>query len=509
MEFENVKELVQLTPRNKIKQINLFSINNNKKSKIDQLYQNILCGKISSDEEGIEMFFPQNPLGSAYFERLKKKLRDRLYNTLFFIDLNESSTNDTLKAYKSCYRSLAIFKILVGSQKRHLGLELANEALEVSLELGFCDISMQIARELTLYYGSVDGNVKKYKHYKTILNDQFENYHAELKAESFYNDLVINFTKSRSKIIKLGSVAKAYIDELETLKKEINSYRFNLFYFNIYYYYYEIINDRDKILDICHTAVDFFKNKEHSSFKNAVWYFQARIISQCIYKKEFTIGLKACEECYLLVPKGTYNYYLTYYYNIILYYYCNRLAEAFELTQVSKNEHNFSSLPISRKECWNIFDAYNYYFVRKNKILPPSGSVEKNFRVSKFLNEVPTYSKDKQGVNVTIIVLQILILLEQGQVSTIIDKSESFNEYIRRHLKGEENFRSRTFLKILLLLSPCHFNLTAFKRRASPLMDQLRDMPVSSISHNIEVEIVPYETLWEMVLESLEKLNKR
>ncbi len=50
-----------------------------------------------------------------------------------------------------------------------------------------------------------------------------------------------------------------------------------------------------------------------------------------------------------------------------------------------------------------------------------------------------------------------------------------------------------------------NFHKVAVLRHAKPYVDKLATMPQSKSKQFFEVEIIPYEHLWEFVLESLRK----
>ena len=65
-------------------------------------------------------------------------------------------------------------------------------------------------------------------------------------------------------------------------------------------------------------------------------------------------------------------------------------------------------------------------------------------------------------------------------------------------------FLTNCFIKMLLQLPPAHFNKTAAIRKAKKYSDKLKEVPLESAKQSNELEIVPYEMLWEFVLESLD-----
>ena len=128
----------------------------------------------------------------------------------------------------------------------------------------------------------------------------------------------------------------------------------------------------------------------------------------------------------------------------------------------------------------------------------------KKIRVNKFLNEVPIYSKDKRGTNITILILHILFLLQQGKYGVIIDRMESLKTYAHRYLRKDDTYRSNCFIKMLMQLPAADFHKQGVIRKAQKYWEKLQAVPLEVANQSAEIEIVPYEMLWEFVLESLD-----
>ncbi|NET39471.1 MAG: hypothetical protein F6K19_47155 [Cyanothece sp. SIO1E1] len=147
----------------------------------------------------------------------------------------------------------------------------------------------------------------------------------------------------------------------------------------------------------------------------------------------------------------------------------------------------------SQKESWLIYEAYLYLFNHLGKY------DKKRFRLGKFLNEVPAYSKDKKGMNINILIIQILVLLKDRRWPVIVDRIDALKAYTYRHLKNESTFRSDTFLSMLAVLPKAAFQRDQVEGKTKDLHLQLQESPILSV----DFEIVPYEDLWDFVLELL------
>jgi hypothetical protein len=163
----------------------------------------------------------------------------------------------------------------------------------------------------------------------------------------------------------------------------------------------------------------------------------------------------------------------------------------------------YRSLPATTAQTWLVFEAHMYFLASVEKIDSIS-QPEAKFKVYKFLNNIPIYSKDKMGLNIAVLIMHVLILLQQRKFGEIIDRVDALNQYCHRHLRKDETFRSNCFIKMLLKIVRADFNRKRAERYAEPILKKLTSAPFVLSDQNIEVEILPYEDLWNIVLELLE-----
>jgi hypothetical protein len=112
---------------------------------------------------------------------------------------------------------------------------------------------------------------------------------------------------------------------------------------------------------------------------------------------------------------------------------------------------------------------------------------------------LPEYSRDKRGHNVAIIVLQLLYYLRERNLEPVLLRLERLRKYQQRHLYEASTLRSRLFLRLLQVIVEKNFDPAKAAERGKGLLQQLRDTPPPGEAF-AEVEIIPYESLWEIVL---------
>ena len=135
-----------------------------------------------------------------------------------------------------------------------------------------------------------------------------------------------------------------------------------------------------------------------------------------------------------------------------------------------------------------------------------AGKVEKSeddnhftkFRLGRFLNEMPIFSKDKRGMNIAILSIQILFLIQQKKYGKAIDKFEAIEKYCYRYLHQEETIRSYYFITMLMTIPDSQFHRMGVTRKGKKYLDKLLSVPLEVSSQSHKIEIIPYEDLWQL-----------
>jgi hypothetical protein len=502
--MKELQELIQIVNKNKAKRIEVIGHPNNYKSYLNDLYEGIADGKFQLEDDAIDFFYGNSDNGKKNFSRLKSRLKDRLYNTLFFINTDGDAFTENEKAYYECHKNYALIKILLGRNARNLAIKLAEGTIKKTTKFEFSDLTVHIAGVLRRHYGAIAGDLRKYHKFTEIMRSSLDTYQKELLAEDYYLDLAINYVNSRSTKVEVEEKAVQYSNELRLLLSEFSSYKFCLFSYSVLTLRHQIINDYLGTIKVCNEAVEAFKNRPHLASRTAIHNFLFYTLRSCIPLRLFKKGESTAQECMKYAPPGSTNWFITLEQYIILSFHSGKYEKAYEIFLEVKNNDRFNSLPDNNKEYWYIHEALINYLIVQKKISRQKSEPKFKFKVGKFLNELPTFSKDKRGTNITILIIQVLFLLQKKEYPKVIDRVEALNVYCHRYLRRDDTFRSNCFIKMLLQLPSAHFNKIAAKRKGMKYYKQLTEVPIQIAKQSNEIEIIPYETLWEFVLENLD-----
>jgi hypothetical protein len=495
--------MVEFINPNKLKDLSFIRYPNYEHSNADKLYALLAKEGYKDEEELVNIFFEHKKNKRGYFNRLKRNLREKLINTIFLVNLNQSKNSNISVAYYTSYKYAAASKILLGQKMRNISVSIAKEALKIAEKYEFTDINLTICRDLRVHYGNILGNSRKFEIYNKKVTYYSNLLLWELKAEEYFSDIVLNFPTSSAAQSELTTMVIKYSDELEKVLEKYNSYRLNLVSYTLLAMRYEITLDYQNTIVTCNRALEYFKKKKHLSNKVAKFTFYFRKISSLVLTGYLQEARELTNECLLLENSGKHNWYKLQNYRFIIAMHLRDYQTAFNVYQEAISNKAFSKQYTDIKETWLINEAYIYFLYLKKAIDAKLNERLKKFRLNKFLNNVPSYSKDKRGNNIAILILQVLFLLHNKEYGKIIDRTEALRTYTHRYLRKDETFRSNCFIKMLMRLPTAHFHKSAVIRKTEELYKKLSSVSVLN-NQSAEVEAVPYEVLWEFVLSSLE-----
>ena len=501
--MKELVELVEILNPNKLKEVASLRDVSNSNTRIAQLYNTLYEERELSEELLVERLFGQGDRHRSNYNRIKRQLKERLINSLFLVDANKAKYLTMAQAHNWCYKNTAAVKILLGKKARNSAISIAEETYKVAEKFEFTDVLLNLSKDLRVHYGNVGADEKKYLYYNQKTKYYTEVFLAELKAEEYFSELSNTFAVSKSSKSEFKEKAKIYAEELELILKRFHSYRLNLFGYTVIAYYYEMSHDYLNTIDTCDMALNYFESRNHLANKTARYTFYFRKVASLILLGQLEKALITTETCLVLEKPGLHNWYITQIYRFIIFLHSKQYTKTYDVYKEAIEHPNFTKQYPSVKETWYIYEAYTYFFFLKNAIDVPLNDRLKKFRLNKFLNEIPGYSKDKRGMNISVLILQILFLLHQKEYGKIIDRVEALRTYTHRYLRKDATFRSNCFIKMLLQLPNANFHKAAVERKTADLRKKLSSVGIIN-NQSAEVEIVPYEVLWEFVLDSLE-----
>ena len=165
--MEDIKAIIKLLSKQKIKQIEILSEESKLSEKSMALYNGIKQGNITNDDEASAFLYNDDRKNPIY-RVLKHRLKQRLINTLFFIDIQQYGNSAYQKTLNRSYKNWAASKILLDKGPRKTAISIQETILKNVLKYDIEELAIMIIKDLKMHYGLYEYNLNKFNRYKKL-----------------------------------------------------------------------------------------------------------------------------------------------------------------------------------------------------------------------------------------------------------------------------------------------------------------------------------------------------
>lgn len=437
------------------------------------------------------------------FSRLKTRLKDILLHVFLLQHNNHESIDSRNNESILGYRQIVIARLLI-FKRSNLGIDMMEKAIVKSMKYHSAESVLFQARLLVSYYGQAEFNKYKFQKYTAIQEKYFLYYTWEVKAERYYAELQRGQLQSLANPSEETiSKAKEYVEELESAEN-IPTFQFILFRYRVKAAYLEYTKNYTELLEISNSAFKDFNTVENNSNTILAGINLRRafaLIQAGRYNEVISIGTKDLSK----LINGSLGWYLIAHYTLKAQLYSGNYIKAIELISLMLDNPKFPRLQENFKEIFFTTLGYIHIVVDSGVAGDPKEISKKvpEFKLGRFLNTTPVFSKDKRGINVSILLMHIAFLLQRKDYNAIIDRTDSLNQYAYRYLRKDDSFRSNCMIKMVIQMTKADFHPVRTARYTADLRKELSHVTLAGSGENIEVEIIPFEVLWDIMTKAL------
>ncbi|MCR9289085.1 MAG: hypothetical protein NXI23_17050 [Bacteroidetes bacterium] len=504
--MKNLIEIAGIVTKKKVRKIEIFDDHSlkHKNSKFNDFYEALLAGKFKNDRDAASFLYSCSPTDDKY-RQLKSRFRKRLLNTLFFLDINLPSTSNYDRAYYSCNKDWTLVKILISNGADLTASGLARQILTISLKYKFADIIVNCSRILRSYSADNEDE-KEYEEYDSYIKQYSNVLEAEIRSEELYQRVIMNYFKPMSKNTELAEKIDTYCDALVGLSEVYDSPVIIYNMYLVWTFRFEMLRDFEAMLEVCDRAEKYIE--EHPLFyqDEKLATFQMKKMSAYLHLRDFKNGKINAEKCLQSFPEGseTWFTFMEFYFQLALH--TDNYINAIAIFNRAKGNSKFRKLNNETRERWNIYETYLNYIIEsqgeENPVLKTQR--KKVFRLNRFLNDSILYPKDQRIFTIHMVIGQLLFLLEKNNYNQAFERIERLKSYANRQLKKEEYYRVIQFIRLLQQLTKADFR-TENLSNTEKYYDRLIESPFFFRGLSTELEIIPYEKLWNMILSRLKQ----
>ncbi len=504
--MKNLIEIAQIVTKKRVKKLEIFDdyYLQNKSSKFNEFYEALVQDKFKNDRDAAAFLYGSTPKDDKY-RQLKSRFRKRLLNTLFFLDVNRPSSSSYDRAYFSCNKDWTLVKILLSNQARTSAVGLAGQILTTSLKYKFADVIVNCSRILR-EYAAEEGDDKAFEEYDQYIKQYSNILEAEVRSEELFQRVSINYHKPPSKQEDITEEIDTYCKALNSLTEQYDSpvVRYNKYL--VWTYRHEMQMEYKKMIDTIAEAQQYVDVNPDYYQSERVTHLYLKKLTAYLHLKD-SRGLEHVEQSLEAFTKGNVNWYIFQEYYFLLAMHVEDYERASEIYNEVIGFPKFSKANSEIQDKWEIFNYYlnyaiDYLYQGKRNL---RAEQTRSFKVKKLLAQKPLFPKDQRIYVVHLVIVQVLYLLEEERYSSARESILPMKSYINRQFRKEEYFRAINFLRLLQQLQKADFQINQLSNVDKYYKRITEEKPFAYHGKLMELEIIPFDNLWNLILQRLEK----
>ena len=464
----------------------------------DQLLH--LMATAETEEALVEALYGQSSTNYPPYRSLKNRFKERLFNTMTLLDFTQLDGFNVglqqLVEVQRCYnQARIIWKYYTNHKeaKKHL-----QKALRLAQTYELHAITLDCLESLLNPVLSKYVPPKIHKYYTQLQETTFEYYQVQFRANQLDRNLR-SILNGLQKTTYTQSTKKSILQEVEEGMTTLHQLWQNSGLTKIYYRYHMFTIRYHQILGNWQGMLDHITQTEKT--------LQEGTLNEQVFDKKFGIYMKTL--AYLMLrqyqaglaympyalqhfKEEENNYFAIQSHHLLLAIRAADYPRAFEILARKETLHNFCNTSQQLQEEWYMAEAYLQFITESEPL---------HFQT--IYDHVPVMRADKEGMNLNLLILQLLLLLRAGE---LVHFERTFHNSFRalKRLPAKKRGKADTFFRLLHHLIKQDYHPARTRDAARHLVDKLEAIEPGITSSNFE--IVPYSTLWRYTLGLLERL---
>ncbi|QNF32488.1 hypothetical protein HUW51_07000 [Adhaeribacter swui] len=491
--MNDLRELVKIVTTRGQKNFPLLELKTKNPNKEVDLFHLIRTGQCESDHQAAALMYKTLP-NDPRIKMLKSRLRKKLLNHLFFLDFTDQSLKISHRYEQKSLALLFQARTLMNEGESTISASLLRTALALAEEAEFTQIIIDCYQLLLENYSLSSSSTNFYKTKSTLAK-----YRAlaalEQEAADLYYTSRLELNKSVVAKNKYLEKLKNVVQKLEALWTKTNSANIFDFYYKLSISLHELTGNFDEILKTTANIEKLLQKGKINKKRFDERYNKFINVYAYLRVKEYEKGLVAAASYVQVFNRSTNNWFAFMENYFLLAMHAGKYDQAAKLYGEVMRNTSYKKISRTAQERWSLYGTYLYF-------VNPSDEFIKQSNYRKLMGSVPEHSKDKQGFNVAILILQFMYFVRSQDTDALNYRIDSLKKYADRHLKHQLSKRNLLFFKLLVLLVKENLDYDQAKKKGEPLLHRLKNTPVPGDAY-AEIEIMPYEHLWTLILKML------
>ena len=429
------------------------------------------------------------------FHKLQSRVRSKLLNQLF-LDHSDPRHLVSRRYELECLDLLHKVSILYAEGEYKLTERLLQRCLRLAETGEFTQYVVQGARMLRKLYAEQRMAIP-YKKVAKVLARAQQVLAWEDEAEQLYTETQLALSGTVATRRAVLPVLPDRLVQLEALHRRARSFTTYNTVYRVRLAYEELQGNYQEIIRVTAAASRRLRDGKLNERRFDIRFNHFMSIYAYLRSRQPAQGLRLAEEYARDFHPSSSNWFYFQEHHVLLALHAEHYERAQQLMATIAKNPAYPSQREAALQRWDLYKAYIDF------VLPsPRAATARQRQLAQWALQLPEYSRDKRGHNVAILVLQLLYYLRERNLEEVLQRLERLRKYQQRHLYEPATLRSRLFLRLLQAIVERNFEAPQAAERGKLLLEQLRETPPPGEAF-AEVEIIPYEHLWELVLNLL------
>ncbi|KUG06638.1 hypothetical protein [Solirubrum puertoriconensis] len=469
-----------------------FADSRTAKSREEQLLELLVSGEsLTNLQVAKRMYNSSTAKSQAALRKLKQRLQEKLLNHLFFLDHTDPRHPAFRRYEQQCLDLLYQATMLWRESERVLLPQVLRKVVRLATSGEFTQQAISAWEMLrTLYAESND--YTQYQNSVKQLNKLYDTLTVEREAQRINWDAKMKLVRSVSARRRLLQELPDIICKLEGLYQQVPTYNVYDPLLKMRLMQQELSGNFEEIIRITTAAEKLFAQGKLNPKRFDSRFTKFYSMYAHLRARRITEGLALAEGYLEAFHRSNNNWFafLELYYLLAMH--DGDYVRAGELLRRMQQNPFVTKIPLPAQQRWELMQAY-LFFVR------PEEARLRPLHFAQLVQRIPDHSRDKQGYNVAILILQFLHYLREGNQEALLARLEGLRKYEKAHLREASTLRSRLMFRLLQLTVKEDFDPEACEKKGQALLARLRDTPPPGEAF-AEIEIIPYENLWSQTL---------
>ena len=358
----------------------------------------------------------------------------------------------------------------------------------------FTAYAVQSARQLCTIYAHLNKPVA-YHRMDRQLQQCLHVQQLEDEAERLYTSTSLAMAGPVKARRALLPQMPEHLQQLEALHRRANTFNTFSFLYRLRIGYEELLGNFAELIRLTGAAARQMSQGKLNARRFDLRYNTFMSIVAYLRGRQPEKGLRRAQAGIQYFASTSSNWFLFQEYHLLLALHGKKYHYAQQLLLAVAQNPAIAKLRPAALEHWDLYRGYVDFVAPPRAAMVPQSP-------ARWALLLPEHSRDKSGQNVAILIIQLLHYLSQQNFDEALVRLERLRKYQQRHLLGDQAKRSRLFLRLLRGLADTGFDPAKARKRGQTTLATLTSTPLPGNAF-AEVEIIPYEHLWELVLQQL------